>query len=77
MSPDLAVPPFILIVLYIWSLIAKGIALWRASKAEQRNWFVALLVLNTLGVVELIYLFKFAKKPLTIKEIRTWVGRSS
>ena len=73
MSPELPVPPFILITLYIWSLFAKGVALWRAAKAEQRNWFIALLVLNTIGIAEVIYLVKFAKKPLTVNEIKSWL----
>ncbi len=74
MNPQLPVPPFVLIVLYIWSLLAKGVALWRAANLGQRNWFIAILVLNTIGIVELLYLFKFASKKLTVKEIRSWVG---
>ncbi len=58
--------------LYVWSLAWKGVALWRASKSEQRNWFIALLVLNTAGILDLVYLFKFARKKLTIEEIRSW-----
>lgn len=72
MNPQLPVPPFVLIVLYIWSLAAKGLALWRAANLGQRNWFIAILVLNTIGIVELVYLFKFANKKLTLKEIRSW-----
>lgn len=65
------------VVLYLiifWSLFWKGIALWRAAQYKQRNWFVVILVLNsiTLGILELIYLFRFAKKRLTFEEIKTW-----
>lgn len=65
-------PPLTLAILYIWSLIWKGLALWRASKNNQRNWFIAILALNTVGVIEIIYLFFFAKKKLTIKELKFW-----
>ena len=75
MTQDFVGSPLLLLVLYIWSLIAKGIALWRAAHFKQRNWFIAILVLNTLGVLDLVYLFKFAEKKLTIAEIRSWVGR--
>ncbi|OGH16041.1 MAG: hypothetical protein A3C30_00705 [Candidatus Levybacteria bacterium RIFCSPHIGHO2_02_FULL_40_18] len=74
-DPNIVGSPILLIVLYIWSLIAKGIALWRAANLKQRNWFIAILVLNTLGVLDLVYLFKFAEKKLTFKEIRSWVGK--
>ncbi len=73
MNPQFAGSPYLLLVLYIWSLIIKGIALWRAAHLKQRNWFVAILVLNTIGIVELVYLFKFATKRLTIKEVRSWI----
>lgn len=62
----------ILYSLYIWSLFWKGIALWRAAHYKQRNWFVVLLVLNTIGILEIIYLLRFSKKKLTIDEIKSW-----
>lgn len=63
------------LLLYVWSLFWKGAALWRAANGRQRNWFIALLVLNTVGILEIVYLFKFATKPLTFKELRSWTGR--
>ncbi|HVZ58162.1 MAG TPA: DUF5652 family protein [Patescibacteria group bacterium] len=55
-----------------WSLFWKGIALWRCSHNKQKIWFVILLVINTFGILELVYLFKFATKPLTFDEMKTW-----
>ncbi len=49
-------------VLLIWSLVWKGLALWRASERKDKLWFVILLVLNTAGVVEIIYLIVTRKK---------------
>ena len=63
---------FAIYFLYLWSLFWKGIALWRAAQFKQRNWFVALLILNTIGILELVYLFRFAKKRFTFEEIKTW-----
>lgn len=48
---------FLFFVLVAWSLVWKGLALWRAGRLGERGWFVALLILNTLGILELIYLF--------------------
>jgi methionyl-tRNA synthetase len=56
----------------IWSLIWKGLALWRASKNGQRNWFICLLVLNTIGILDIIFLFRFSKKRMTFAEIKNW-----
>jgi len=76
MDPNVIGSPLLLLALYIWSLITKGIALWRAVNLKQRNWFIAILVLNTLGVLDLVYLFRFAEKKLTFKEIRSWFQSS-
>lgn len=59
----------------IWVVGWKGLALWRAGKLGQRNWFVAILVISSLGILEIVYLFKFAKKPLSVNEIKSWFGR--
>lgn len=53
-------PVFYLVV--IWSLIWKGLALWRAAKNDSKVWYVVLLVLNTVGIVEILYYFVFGKK---------------
>lgn len=55
--------PVLLAGLIIWSLIWKGLALWRAARAEQLAWFVVLLVVNTAGLLEIAYLLFFAPRP--------------
>jgi len=54
--------PYILLVLVIWSLIWKAIALWRSSQNGQKVWFGTFVVLHTLGLVEIIYLIFFSKR---------------
>ena len=48
--------------LAIWSLIWKGIALWKAARNGSKAWFVVMLVLNTVGILEIVYIFFFANK---------------
>lgn len=66
------IPPLLLFGLFVWSIIWKGLALWRSAKLEQKNWFVAMLILNTVGLLEIAYLFLFAKKKLQLKELKFW-----
>lgn len=40
-----------------WSLAWKGVSLWQAAKDDSKPWFVALLVTNTLGILDAVYLF--------------------
>jgi hypothetical protein len=46
----------------IWTVILKGFTLWFSAKNDQKAWFIALLVLNTLGILEVIYLLFFRSK---------------
>lgn len=49
--------------LALWSLIWKGIALWKAGRNNQPAWFIVMLVLNTAGILEICYLLFFQPKP--------------
>lgn len=57
----------LLLPVVIWSLFWKGWALWTAAKEDSKPWFVALLVINSVGILEIIYLFIFAKRNQTKK----------
>ena len=46
----------LLIPLMIFDLILRGFALWRSARKGQNVWFIALLVVNSLGILPLIYL---------------------
>jgi hypothetical protein len=53
----------------IWVLVWKGLALWKAVKNKSIIWFILLLVINDLGILEILYLFIFSKMGLK-KEIK-------
>ena len=60
--------PFMFLGIIIWSLIWKGFALWKAARLNNKWWFVALLILNTVGILEIFYLFIFSKKVVLSKD---------
>ena len=49
-------------VIAVWSIVWKGIALWKAARNGSKVWYVFLLILNTAGILEIIYIFGFSKK---------------
>ena len=51
----------IIAALLLWVLPWKGVALWKAARNRQLVWFIAMLVLNTLAILEIIYIFYFSK----------------
>ena len=59
--------PPIIIVIALWSLFWKIFALWHAARNNARAWFVIMMIINTAGILEIIYLFGVAKiKPENI-----------
>ncbi|OGL86098.1 hypothetical protein A3I40_01885 [Candidatus Uhrbacteria bacterium RIFCSPLOWO2_02_FULL_48_12] len=48
--------------LLVWSLAWKGIALWHAARRGEVYWFVALFIVNTVGILEILYLYAFGGK---------------
>lgn len=44
------------------AIALKGYALWHAAKRDEKGWFVALLIINTMGILELAYLYFVVKK---------------
>ncbi len=53
---------WIIWLITLWTIPWKGVALWKAVRNNQKRWFIALLVLNTLAMLEIIYIFFFSKK---------------
>ncbi|HEU4677423.1 MAG TPA: DUF5652 family protein [Candidatus Paceibacterota bacterium] len=49
-------------ILVLWSIGWKGWALWLAARRHEPVWFVVLLIVNTLGILEIIYIFGIAKR---------------
>ena len=69
--------PGLFIIVGLWSIFWKGLALWHCAKRGEKWWFIALLLINTLGILELVYLFLIAKMsrddlfPSTSTDLRT------
>ena len=52
--------PFILVFI-VWSLVWQGLGMWHAARRGEWLWFVVFLLIHTLGILEIIYLFAVAK----------------
>jgi len=56
---------YILVFLGVWDLVWKGLALWKASQNRQRNWFILVLIINSVGILPILYI-KFFQKTLKV-----------
>jgi hypothetical protein len=48
------------VILLVWSLAWKAASLWRAAKDDSKPWFATLFVVNSAGILDALYLFKFS-----------------
>lgn len=53
---------FTVIVFIIWTLYWKGMALWKSARKTDKYWFIAMLLINTLGILEILYIYVFSKE---------------
>lgn len=48
-------------IVLIWSIFWKGMALWKAAQRRDKWWFIAILILNTLGILDIFYLYVYVR----------------
>lgn len=53
----LASRPEFFTIFMIWNFFWKGTALWKSANKRHLIWFIILLLVNTLGLLEIAYVF--------------------
>jgi hypothetical protein len=56
------------IALFVWTIAWKGLALWKAARQGKKEWFIPLLIINTLGILEILYIYVFSQPKERKKE---------
>ena len=64
LSTQLGLPMWIIVIALVWILAWKGVALWKAARNNHIIWFIALLLVQTFGLFEILYIFLFSKIDL-------------
>lgn len=58
----------VIVFLMVIDLALKGITLYKSARRDQKIWFVALLLVNSLGILPVIYLL-VNKDVLAVKAV--------
>ncbi len=61
-------PVWFLALLAAWILIWKGLALWKAAKRNSPIWFFAILIINAMGILEILYFYLFSEMKFDNKK---------
>lgn len=59
--------PYFLVPLVLWSSTWKGLGLWRAAMRKDKLFFITIFILNTVGIIPILYLI-FTNKRKHKKE---------
>ena len=59
---------WVVFLMFLWVIPWKGVALWKSARNQHQWWFIALLLINTLAILDILYIFFFSKKNLSKQE---------
>lgn len=60
--------PALLTIILVWSLVWKGLAMWKSARLSHPIWFIVFLLVQSVGILEILYIFLFSKFSLTERE---------
>jgi hypothetical protein len=66
LQPLTATIVLLVAVFVLWDMVWKAIGLWKSARNSQLGWFIAIMVLNTIGILPIVYILWFQKKPRKI-----------
>jgi|AntAceMinimDraft_10_1070366.scaffolds.fasta_scaffold250063_1 hypothetical protein len=72
-AQELGTSVWLLVIILIWTLIWKLIAMWKAARGKQVIWFMIFAFFNTVGILPILYIYVFSK--IKKKEIKKPVRR--
>ena len=61
MSMQMGISLWLLIIILIWTLFWKLMALWKSARKNDVIWFIVLALVNTVGILEILYIYVFSK----------------
>ena len=64
------IPVWLVVLVTLWSIPWKGVALWKSAQLSHKKWFILLLLVNTLGILDIIYI-RFVARKFTVETIES------
>ena len=49
------------VIILIWSYVWKFLALWKSARKGHPVWFIIFALVNTIGLLEILYIFVFSE----------------
>ena len=66
-SARLGISMTLFVIILVWSLVWKLLALWKSARKRHVIWFIVLAFVNTVGILEILYIYVFSEFKKKIK----------
>ena len=60
-ASQIGAPIWLMYLILVWTAVWKLLAMWRAAKHKHIAWFIVMGVINTIGILPILYLYVFSK----------------
>ena len=61
LATQFGVPIWLFAIIFVWIVVWKLLALWKSARNNQIAWFLIIAVINTIGILEILYIYVFSK----------------
>lgn len=59
-ATQMGISLWLLIIILVWTAIWKLLGLWKSARNNHPIWFVALALINTVGILPILYIYVFS-----------------
>ena len=74
-AAQLGISLWLLVVIFLWSFVWKLLALWKSARKNHLAWFIVLGILNTVGILEILYIYVFSETGSKNQKTMTEKGK--
>ncbi len=60
-ATQLGIPFWLFAIILVWIIVWKLLALWKSARNNHLVWFLVIAVINTIGILEILYIYVFSK----------------
>ncbi len=68
LQTQFGIPIWLIAIIFAWSFIWKLLALWKSAKKNNIVWFIVLAIVNTVGILEILYIYVFSEMKISKKK---------
>jgi len=73
-AAQVGIATWLLAIILVWSAVWKLLALWKSARNSHLIWFIVMAIINTIGILPILYIFVFSKlkccKPLAKRPVK-------